>query len=224
MRTLPLRPLLLPLLLAGCQALPETPTGPARDYLCPNGNRISIASSADGQLLRLRIRGETHTLSRRGEGSPARWSDGRYSVEERESVMRVVIAGELLGLNCQPLQQGERPATALPAALLPGTLNYRQRIALSPEAVVTLRLLDVSRTDGAPLLVAEQVLRAPGQVPIPFALPYDERRVQANGRYVLEARIEENGQLRFRNTRPFAVLTQGQPLRADIWLDMATSP
>lgn len=222
MRTPTLLPGLLPLLLAGCQTLPSPPTGPARDYLCPNGNRISIATSADGQLLRLRIRGETHTLSRRGEDSPARWSDGRYSVEERETSMRVLIAGELLGLNCRPLQGAARPAAALPSALLPGTLSYRQRIALSPDAVVTLRLLDVSRADAAPLLVAEQVLRARGQVPIAFVLPYDERRVRADGRYVLEARIEENGQLRFRNRRPFAVLTQGQPLRADLWLDLVT--
>ncbi|MFN3587680.1 MAG: YbaY family lipoprotein [Moraxellaceae bacterium] len=221
MRLLLLAPVLA---LAACQSLPEeAPAGPLTEYLCPDGNRVSTAPSADGQTLRLRLRGETHTLSRRGDAEAARWSDGRHTLEPREEGVRLTVAGQLLALNCRQIGEA-RPAPALPTAVLPGTINYRQRVALSPEAVVTVRLLDASRADAAADSVAEQVLRAPGQVPIAFALPYDERRIRPQGRYLVEVRIEENGQLRFRNLRPFGVLTQGQPLRADVWLDMVSSP
>lgn len=212
------------LALAACQSLPEeAPAGPLTEYLCPDGSRVSTVPSDDGRTLRLRLRGETHTLARRGEATPVRWSDGRHTLEQREDGVRLTVAGQLLALNCRPLAE-PRPLRGTPSTVLPGTINYRQRVALSPEAVVTVRLLDASRADAAAETLAEQVLRAPGQVPIVFALPYDEQRIRPQGRYLVEVRIEENGQLRFRNTRPFAVLSEGQPLRADIWLDRVSSP
>ncbi|MDP2227820.1 MAG: YbaY family lipoprotein [Moraxellaceae bacterium] len=220
MRVLFLSPLLF---LAGCQiAPPEAPLGPSTEYICSNAARIGTQISPEGDVMRLRIRGESHTLGRRGESEPRQWSDGRYTVEEKEKGVRVVIAGELLGLNCQPLQRqpAEAGKQAASMAMLGGTLNYRQRIALSPEAVITLRLVDVSKADAPAVVIAEQVLKSPGQVPIPFALPYDERRIDAARRYAVQVRIEEAGELRFVTARHYGVLTQGNPFRADIWLDM----
>ena len=40
-----------------------------------------------------------------------------------------------------------------------GSVTYRERIALPPTAVVTVRLVDVSRADAPSVLIAEQVIR-----------------------------------------------------------------
>jgi len=87
------------------------------------------------------------------------------------------------------------------AATVKGRIVYRQRIALSPHAVVTVRLEDVSKMDVAATVIAETTLNNPGQVPIAFALPYDPSRIEPGHRYALRVRIEEEGQLRFINTR-----------------------
>ncbi|HEY7556336.1 MAG TPA: YbaY family lipoprotein [Candidatus Binatia bacterium] len=57
-------------------------------------------------------------------------------------------------------------------AMVTGTVTYRERIALSADAVVEVRLSDVSRQDVAAPVVAETTVRPAGrQVPIPFELP-----------------------------------------------------
>lgn len=73
-----------------------------------------------------------------------------------------------------------------------GTISYRQRIALTPAAVVEEKLLDVSRADAPSVTIAEQVIKPAGrQVPIAFELPYDARRIEERHRYVIQVRILE---------------------------------
>ena len=57
-------------------------------------------------------------------------------------------------------------------ATVTGTVTYRERIALPPDAVVEIKLLDVSPMDVAATLIAEQAIIPQHQVPIAFALPY----------------------------------------------------
>src|SRR5260221_1564337 len=73
------------------------------------------------------------------------------------------------------------------------TAAYRERVALSPNAVFEAALLDVSRA-GAPAEVVAQVrLVRPGQVPIRFMIAYDPRRIDPARRYVVRATIRESG-------------------------------
>lgn len=79
---------------------------------------------------------------------------------------------------------------------------------LAPNAVVEVKLLDVSRADAAGVTIAEQVIRTAGrQVPIPFELRYDPRQIEGRRRYVVQARILEGGRLRFINTDAHPVIT-----------------
>ena len=98
-----------------------------------------------------------------------------------------------------------------------GTVSYRQRIALSPDAVVQVQLQDVSRADAPAIVVAEQTIEPKGkQVPIPFTLNYDPARINERSRYVVRAKILVGTTLRFSSTKAYPVITGGNPSNVDI--------
>ena len=88
-------------------------------------------------------------------------------------------------------------AEAPPLAFVNGTVTYRLRIALTPEAIVQVELRDVTSPDAEAPLVAKQVIEKPGQVPIAFSLPYDPTAILPGHSYAVTARIEDRGQLAF---------------------------
>jgi uncharacterized lipoprotein YbaY len=92
-----------------------------------------------------------------------------------------------------------------------GVVVYRERIALPPDAALTVRLLDVSRTDAPGVVLGEQRVQPTGQVPIPFEIPYDQAGIDDRMSCALEARIETGGTLLFVSTRAVPVITGGSP-------------
>jgi len=100
-----------------------------------------------------------------------------------------------------------------------GSVTYRERIALPPTAVVTVRLVDVSLADAPSLLITEQVIRTEGrQVPFEFALAYDASRILPSRTYAVQARIEDGGKLLFISDTMNPVITRDAPSRVDIVL------
>lgn len=118
----------------------------------------------------------------------------------------------LLAAGCA----GGAPPAAPPApeaGVLTGEVTYRPRIALPPDAVVHVRLEDVSRADAPAKTVAEQTVPTEGrQVPVPFALRYDPSQVRPRGRYAVRAEIRDGGgALRWTTDTVHPALTQGAP-------------
>jgi len=104
------------------------------------------------------------------------------------------------------------PTTRLPAATVTGTVTYLQRIALPPGAVLTVRLLDVSRADAPSVTLAEQTIPLAGrQVPVPFALAYDAAAVDARHTYAVRAEIRQGDGLLWTTDMVVPALTQGAP-------------
>ncbi|HXV96979.1 MAG TPA: YbaY family lipoprotein, partial [Anaerolineae bacterium] len=102
-------------------------------------------------------------------------------------------------------------------ATLTGTVTYLQRIALPPQAVITVQLVDVSRADASAEIIAQQVITASGQqVPINFELVYNPLKIESNHTYAVQARIEIDGQLSYINTTQYPVLTQGAPATVEV--------
>ncbi|MDA1257667.1 MAG: YbaY family lipoprotein, partial [Chloroflexi bacterium] len=99
-----------------------------------------------------------------------------------------------------------------------GTVTYRERIALSPDAVVTVKLLDVSRADAPAITLSEQIIDNPGQVPVAFELPYDPTEIDDRFTYVVRAEIREGGELVFTTTTSYPVITRGSPATAELVL------
>ncbi|MDQ3687265.1 MAG: YbaY family lipoprotein [Acidobacteriota bacterium] len=102
-------------------------------------------------------------------------------------------------------------------ASVTGTVTYRQRVALTPGAVVEVKLLDVSRADAPSVTIAEQIIKPAGrQVPIEFELRYDPRRIEQNRRYAVRARILEGVKLQFTSTQVYPVITGGNPNTVEV--------
>ena len=105
------------------------------------------------------------------------------------------------------------------APLVTGTINYLERVALPPTAVVKVQLVDVSRADATAVTLGEQIFITGGkQVPFFFKISYDPEKIRANHTYAVQVRIEEDGRLRFINDQRYAVITRNAPMHVDMVL------
>jgi putative lipoprotein len=122
-----------------------------------------------------------------------------------------LLLGTLALAGCRAISSGQAAATRDSAVT--GTVTYLQRIALPLDAVVTVRIEDVSRADAPAVVIGEQVVKTKGaQVPIPFEVSYDPGEIVENHTYSMRARIEDRaGNLLFINDTSVPVITGGNP-------------
>lgn len=106
-----------------------------------------------------------------------------------------------------------------------GTVTYRERIALTPGAKLTVQIRDSSYAGAAAELIAEQVISDPGQVPISFEVDYDADDIESRNTYSVSARIEESdGRLAFINDTTHEVITRGNPKNVNMVLVLVEPP
>ncbi len=119
----------------------------------------------------------------------------------RRLALVLALAASLAGCGSQPTQ-------------VTGTLTYRQRIALPPDAVATVRLVDASKQDAPSPTLAEQVIDPAGQVPIAFTLDYDPTSLADGHTVLVQARITAGGELLWLNTSavPLTKKSMASPL------------
>ena len=107
------------------------------------------------------------------------------------------------------------------AGVVSGTISYRERIALPPDAVAEIWIADVSPgMIVAQVLLADTTVRAEGrQVPLPFEIRFEPARAEATHTYALKAVIKSaDGQELFTSGDSAFVITQGNPSRVDLVL------
>jgi putative lipoprotein len=106
------------------------------------------------------------------------------------------------------------------ATMITGTVWYRERMALPPDAEIRIRLEDVSRQDAPSLVVAETAFLSEGrQVPIAFELSFDASVIDARMRYSVRAEIWMDGARRFLSTSTHPVITRGAPSQVEILVE-----
>ena len=89
-----------------------------------------------------------------------------------------------------------------------GTVTYQVRMALPDDAVVRLSIVDSASRQ--PL--SNRSINNPGQVPIPFDVPYNTGQVNESSIYVVDATIEDSsGNPLFVTRQNYPVITQGNP-------------
>lgn len=121
----------------------------------------------------------------------------------RKTPMLVALAFVILG----ELSWGQDRESAVT-----GTVIYRQRIALTSNAIVDVQLQDVFFQDAPAKLIAEAKIPAAGkQVPIAFRIPYTPGDIDPSHSYAVRATILVNGSRRFTSTASYPVLTRGAP-------------
>lgn len=124
-------------------------------------------------------------------------------------------AALVLAVACAPT-----PAPVEDTTQVHVSVSYRERILLSPEHVVSVRVEDVSRADAPAIVVGEASRRTEGRAP-PFELTVDvpTARIDPRRDYAVRAEIREpDGTLRFTTDTRHSVLTGGAPNRAEIML------
>lgn len=133
-------------------------------------------------------------------------------------VLCAVIAAPLMAF-------GQTSSSGATSSKITGTITYRVRMALSPDASIDVRLEDVSIADAPAKVVAENMFASLGQqVPIPFKLPYDPQAIQPSHRYSLRVQIKLGEDLLFTTTRAYPVLTNGAPSTVNVVVDPAGAP
>ena len=110
-------------------------------------------------------------------------------------------------------------------ASVTGSVTYRERIALPQDSTVYVQLLDTSLQDAPSILIAEQVIHNPGQVPIKFKIDYNRDDLDQGNTYSISASITgPYGDLMFINDAAYDVITQGNPTNVDMLLVMVDAP
>ena len=138
--------------------------------------------------------------------------------------MRAAIAGTIticlllaFVIACAENVPSSMPTQVAPTSVT-GTITYRERIALSPNAVVEVKLSDVSLQDAPSVTIEELTIRDPGQVPISFEIEYDPDDIDERFTYSIQVRIMEGDDLAFINDTAYDVITRDNPRHVDMVL------
>jgi len=111
--------------------------------------------------------------------------------------------------------------SAPPSGTLTGTALYRERMALPPDAVLEITLLDTSRADAPATLIASQKIPHPGNPPFRFTLSYDPAKIIPTHTYTVRATVHVGANLLFTSTTAHQVITNGNPDHVNIGLQRA---
>ena len=140
-------------------------------------------------------------------------------------------AGKWLALlSCSMLFACSTAPTSTPASspsntiTLSGNASYLQRIAMPPEAVLTVQVEDVSRADAPGIVLAKQQIPFNArQVPLAYSINIDSALVDPKHSYAIRATISVADKLRFTTTQHYPVLTPGASNQVDLLLQMVAA-
>ena len=225
---IPMKRYALPLLLLPISALA---TEPAVTYRCDDGSSLDVlfSTAADGRNQAMLTLGETTlTLPQvpAASGALYRANDNRLHTKGDEALFEDAKG------KVRHCKQGDTPpATATPTKPLissfidiSGNVSYLQRIALPPDAVLIVRIQDVSRADAPARILAEQRIELAGrQVPISFQTTVDRDLIGKRARITAAGRIERGGKLLFISDKSYPVIRNGQAVPVEMTLKQVTS-
>lgn len=198
-------------------------------YTCDNGSRIDIsfATDADGRpQATLHFADEAFALPQVPAASGTLYRQGEIRLhtkaddalfEDGKGNLRRCARG-----TTPPASSTPSPAAASSFIQVGGSVSYLSRIALPPDAILTIRVLDIARAGAPARVLAEQRYELNGaQVPIPFSTTLDRDLIGKKARLSVQARIEHRGKLRFVSDKTYPPLKDGQPVPVDIVLKPA---
>ncbi len=97
----------------------------------------------------------------------------------------------ILASGCSTLFKKDR--TVALSGHITGSVTYRERIALPPDAKIIVSLEDVTRANRSGEFVAQQTLQPKTQVPVSFDLRYLPSLINLSHRYAISAAILGGG-------------------------------
>ena len=135
---------------------------------------------------------------------------GRYRAW-RTAFAVVLVVGLLTACNLNG-SLGPTPSVTTPAESpsVKGTVTYKGKQALPPNARVEISLQDVSSPDIGPVS-STSIATMGRQPPFSWEIPFDRASLDPSGAYVVTARIFVASKVAYRTASPVAVITNGGP-------------
>jgi putative lipoprotein len=187
----------------------------AFEYTCEGETRLSVYLG--DQLAKIRFGDKDYLLHTTLSADGNRYSDGKvvwWGKGNGGFLQEDTPEG-----NGKMIAQGCKLDEPLTGAAVTGTVTYLERMALPPNAVMQVQLLDVSLADAPSKVIAEQSTNlGQHQVPVPFTLSYDPAKIDEKHSYSASAKITVEGKVWFASDRSYPVVTKGNPTHADITL------
>lgn len=99
-----------------------------------------------------------------------------------------------------------------------GEVLCRERITLTPQAVLTVRLRDVTFPSWQNVEVGKHAIPKPKHPPIPFSIEFDRSQVFADHKYVVDAFLVDQGQIVLQSPSGVAVAPLSNPSAIQVQL------
>ena len=139
--------------------------------------------------------------------------DGRVPEEQLAQIQDAVIA-----------KVRRQPSPGSASASITGTVAYREKIVMPPDAVVIVKLEDTSLKDVPAVEIGTQVIDTPGRVPVSYAILFDPGEIVDNHTYTVRATITSGDELLWTTDTAYPVITRGNPITADLLLVAVPAP
>ncbi|MCC6493605.1 MAG: YbaY family lipoprotein [Pirellulales bacterium] len=128
-------------------------------------------------------------------------------------------------INFLVYDQRDRRLVSLPVALVQqsaggvrGEVICKERITLTQQAVLTVRLRDVTYPNWQNVEVGKHVIPAPPHPPIPFSIQFDRSQLYPDHRYEVDAYLFDRGQVVLQSKAgvPVTPLANNNPLQVTL--------
>ncbi len=121
------------------------------------------------------------------------------------------------GGNSRPAAPAPAPVVVPAAVVISGRITYPEKVALAPNVVVHIPVVDVSRADAPATIVASTEVHPDGkQIPISYRLDVRRSEFHPGRRYQVNVRITEGKVLRFITKIAHPLDVDRLPARFDI--------
>ena len=178
-------------------------------------------SRADGSLIDVNLFSETAISAEFARyrasdpaSSPSQRSIVNYRINRERNIVDARNVNTVAG--CPEVDDG---GISTQDNVVSGTVTYRPQRPLPAGAVLSVRLVDVSRQGGASDSIAQDRIDVGGkQAPFSFDLAYERNRVQERNRYAIQAEIRDGERLLYTTDTSVPVITQGNPRSVEITL------
>ncbi len=211
---------LLPLLFLPLLAIADDEPIP---YACDDGSHVEIAYNQQSAQATLYDADKTIVLPQAPAASGVLYHSGGLDVHTKGDDA-TIVDGKGKPRICR--RGTQPPATSLPEPAangsfinIAGSVTYRARIALPPDATLIIRIQDAAHLDRRTRTLVEQRYDLRGaQVPIPFNATVDHDLFGENTRIIVSARIEAGGRRRFVGAQSYVPPKDGRPVPLRILL------
>jgi putative lipoprotein len=103
--------------------------------------------------------------------------------------------------------------TASHKSAVTGIIDHSHRMFLPAGTVVSVLLMDTTKSGSPGKKIAEEVIKSEGdEIPMPFVVIYDPGRINEEHSYSITVKIQDDlGNLLYTNNDSIPVITQGNP-------------